>query len=476
MKITTVSIDNFLQISALDLSMAESTPVHLIAGLNESGKSSIHEAIRFAISGETERVHLKRDYSKMVRNGAKTGSVRVEYVNEAGDHDFVHRQVETGKVIDGFQGEPEFAVAEVMDATKFPFYDHKMQRTILSRLLNIKIDREDVRNRLLRRKISEEKIEAIMPMLRAGFEAAHKEAKAQQAAARAQWEGLTGEKWGTVKGGEWEPTKKIVVSSMVQAQQREVEKYENAWTSALEKVGEQRVYRGGFSGPCPACGVKLSFTGQDLILHESQPSPEEHKQNSKENSEAKNLELLYKQELGKLQEMEGQLEFNSRLDEIAKESRELHGEILSWMQLSEAFAADGIPGEIIADKLKPINNRLRETAAMTGWDQVMITPTMDIEIGVLPYALGSESAQWRAQAAIAEAISYVGEIGLLCLDRIDVLDIPNRSRLLKWINKIADSHATILLFGTLKEPPAKLPPTFTLHWLEQGREIDNKAA
>lgn len=476
MRINTISIDNFLQISAMDLSMSDETPVHLIAGLNESGKSSIHEAIRFAISGETERVSLKRDYSKMVRHGAKTGSVRVEYVNEGGDHDFIHRQVENGKIIDGYEGEPEFAVAEVMDATKFPFYDHKHQRTMLSRLLNIRIDREDVRNRLLRRKVAEDKIDVIMPMLRAGFEAAHKEAKAQQSAARAKWEGLTGVKWGAVKGAEWEPQKHIIVGSMVTAQQRETEKYEKAWASALEKVGEQRVYKGGFSGPCPSCGVKLTFTGQDLILHADQPTPDEHKKNTADTGEAKNLEMLYKQELGKLQEMEGKLAFNERLDEIAKDSKDLHVEILSWLQVAEAFAADGIPGEIISDKLKPINDRLRETAVNTGWDQVAITATMEIEIGTLPYSLGSESAQWRAQAAIAEAISFVGEIGLLCLDRIDVLDLPNRSRLIKWIHKISTQHSTILLFGTLKEPPTKLPPSFTLHWLESGREVQNKAA
>jgi hypothetical protein len=476
MKINSVSIDNFLQISALDLPLSETTPVHLIAGLNESGKSSIHEAIRYAILGETQRVHLKRDYPRMVRDGAKTGSIRVEYVNERGDHDFIHREVETGKIIDGYTGDPEFAVAEVMDATKFPYYDHKMQREILSRLLHIKIDREDVRNRLLRRKIPEEQIDAVMPMLRAGFEAAHKEAKAQQSACRAKWEALTNERWGTNKGAEWEPTKKIIVGSMVQAQQREADKYEKAWKSALEKLAVQKAYKGGVSCPCPSCGVKLTFTGQDFVLYDDQPTPSEMKENTKERKEADNLEKLYKQEIAKLQEMEADLAFNERLDEIKKETKELHGDILVWMQIAEAFAADGIPGEIISDKLKPVNDRLRETSAATGWDQVRITTNMEVEIGTLPYSLGSESAHWRAQAAIAEAISYVGEIGLLCLDRIDVLDIPNRSRLLKWINKVAASHDTILLFGTLKEAPAKLPPTFTLHWLESGREVSNKAA
>ena len=263
---------------------------------------------------------------------------------------------------------------------------------------------------------------------------------------------------------------------MVKAQMREVEKYEKAHQSALEKLAMQKVYKGGFSGPCPSCGVKLSFTGQDLILNEEQPTASEMKENTKERKEVDNLNSLLKQESAKLQEMEADMSFNERLDEIKKESDKLHGEILVWMQVAEALAADGIPGEIISDKLKPVNERLRETSVITNWDQVRISPTMEVEIGTLPYSLGSESAQWRAQAAIAEAISYVGEIGVHCLDRIDVLDIPNRSRLLKWINKIAPSHDTILLFGTLKEPPAKLPTTFTLHWLESGRDVQNKAA
>ncbi|NIO39238.1 MAG: hypothetical protein GTO41_02965, partial [Burkholderiales bacterium] len=53
----------------------------------------------------------------------------------------------------------------------------------------------------------------------------------------------------------------------------------------------------------------------------------------------------------------------------------------------------------------------------------------------------------RAQAAIAEAISKISEVGLLVLDRIDVLDLKNRAKLIKWIIGVAKEHNNILLIG-----------------------------
>jgi len=193
-------------------------------------------------------------------------------------------------------------------------------------------------------------------------------------------------------------------------------------------------------------------------------------ENTEGKKDAENLSGLYEQEYASMMKMENDLVFNGRMNEIKQESLELHAQVLGWMKAADEMAPDGIPGQIIADKLKPINNRLRETAMKTTWEQVTITPVMDIMIGTLPYSLCSESSQWRAQAAIAEAISYIAKIGIICLDRLDVLDLANRSRLLKWIHSVAADHKTILLFGTLKEPPTRLPDTIGLHWLEAGAD------
>lgn len=474
MKLIKVSVDNFLQIKGLDLELGEK-PVHLIAGLNESGKSSLHEAIRFAYLGETNRVSLKRDYRLMVRDGAQNATVRIDFENGQGELDFVQRDVATGKVVDGYAGDPEFAIAHVMDATKIPLLSAAQQRDFLLEFLNVKVDADDVRKRMVRRGVAEEYIEMVLPMLRAGFAAAHKEAKERQSRARAMWEQLTGEKWGSQKGAQYKPERKLVVTPAVEAKEREVEKYRGAYERASVAVG--RSYEGGFTGPCPACGEAITFTGQDYKLRsEEAGSMEEAQATIDAKRKRDELYKLYEQSRAEYEEMKRDLEFNLRLEDIEAEAKVLHDSTLRWLQLADLLAPEGIPGEILADALKPINDRLRHTATVSGWDQVTITPTLDIMVGTRPYLLGSESAQWRAQAAIAEAVSYVGEIGLLCLDRIDVLDLPNRGRLLKWIQEVSEDHNTVLLFGTLKEPPKKLPPAFELHWLDHGEFTEAAAA
>lgn len=468
MQLTKLSIDSFLQIRVMDLFL-DKFPIHLIVGLNESGKSSIHEAIRFCMLGETARVSYKKDYGQMIRAGSKSATVQLDYVDGDGNHDFIQRDVATGKVINGYDGDPDFAVAEVMDATKFPYFDAKHQRKMLSKLLNIKIDKTEVGDALKRKGVPDEYIEQILPMLRAGFEAAHKEAKAKQSETRAKWEQLTSDKWGTQKGFDWTPQKRIVAKGMFDAQKREVKKYKSAHEKALEKVGAAQAVTGGFGAPCPACGVPLEWQGMNLRL-KSEDARGELKENAGNRKEADGLGQIYEDALRTLQKMEADLDFNNRMTEIKTESLQLHDQVLGWMKAADELAPDGIPGQIISDKLKPMNNRLRETAMKTTWDQVTISPTMEITIGTLPYSLCSESSQWRAQAAIAEAISFISGIGVICLDRIDVLDIQNRSRLLKWIHGVAADHKTILLFGTLKEPPAKLPASIGLHWLESGQD------
>ena len=90
MQLTKLSIDSFLQIRVMDLFL-DKFPIHLIVGLNESGKSSIHEAIRFCMLGETARVSYKKDYGQMIRAGSKSATGQLDYVHGDGNHDFIQR-------------------------------------------------------------------------------------------------------------------------------------------------------------------------------------------------------------------------------------------------------------------------------------------------------------------------------------------------------------------------------------------------
>lgn len=152
------------------------------------------------------------------------------------------------------------------------------------------------------------------------------------------------------------------------------------------------------------------------------------------------------------------------------DAKAAHDDVLAWDKLAEQLGADGIPAQILAKALKPINTALRAAAMDTGWRQASINADMSITAEGRLYDLLCESEQWRVDAMIAEAIASLSEVGVLVLDRVDVLEIPARVELLMWLHRRAESGAinTALLFATLKALPTGVPPTINAVWLENG--------
>jgi len=149
----------------------------------------------------------------------------------------------------------------------------------------------------------------------------------------------------------------------------------------------------------------------------------------------------------------------------------LHKDIQQWDQIGSALAPDGIPGELLAEALGPINARLERSSCSADWLRVVIAADMTITAdGWRPYALLSESEKWRADAMIAEAIAHLSGVRVLTLDRFDVLDLKGREDLLYWLDELADTGDidTALVTGTLKGLPARLPDRIEAHWIERG--------
>ena len=147
-------------------------------------------------------------------------------------------------------------------------------------------------------------------------------------------------------------------------------------------------------------------------------------------------------------------------------------DVAAWSAIGDALAPDGIPAELLAAALGPINARLAQSAADAQWPRVEITADMLICTGLhqRPYALLSESERWRCDAMIAEAIAHLSGTKLLLLDRFDVLDLSGRSDLIAWLDMLAENGEidTAVIFGTLKALPVNLPATFGAHWMSAG--------
>lgn len=120
---------------------------------------------------------------------------------------------------------------------------------------------------------------------------------------------------------------------------------------------------------------------------------------------------------------------------------------------------------MLARALGPFNERLVGAHAATGWPLVQVAADMDVRAGGRAYGLLSESERWRADAVLAEAIAHAAGLRLLVLDRFDVLDLPGRGQLVRWLAGLSAEYETIIAAGTLKAPPGTLPPGLSVAWL-----------
>ncbi|WP_241065470.1 AAA family ATPase [Achromobacter insuavis] len=147
-----------------------------------------------------------------------------------------------------------------------------------------------------------------------------------------------------------------------------------------------------------------------------------------------------------------------------------HGEVLAWAKIGDALAPDGIPGEILAEALQPMNDRLARLAELANWPAVAIAGDMAITYGGRAYRLLSESERWRTDALIGLALATQSGLRCVLLDRFDCLDQPGRGDLLGLLDTLAADREldTALVLGTLKSAPPAPTDLFTSHWIDHG--------
>lgn len=568
MKITAIQTSNFLGARAADVKL--SRPVALFAGHNGAGKSSLQEAVRMALTGETVRVGLKKDYAALVSEGQEAGFVEIQGTDEG--QDFTASVVlPSGKG----QHSTDEAVPFVLDAQRFARLDPNERRAFLFGLMGLKTDGKAVRDRLLAKECDAAKIEAVAPFLRAGFDAAQKEAQGKARECKAQWKTTTGgEAYGSVKAASWQAIKPevnaaelaqartdlVTVEDEIEAETKRLGELQGRARQRAEQQGklnglrqqagmyarfadklardeaglkelEEKVARLKGSNlsqdalPCPCCGVML--VRKDDALVEAAPLavgteddlaalPEYERalklmqsavanckrdlaaadtaartlkeledEAGEPEDEATDIAAL-EQRIAAIKHHRGNHQAAIRLieeaerraaeaDEKTTRAAALHQDVQAWEAIAAALAPDGIPGEMLAEALGPINARLEQSAADAEWPRMMIDTDMSIlkrhkDRPPRPYALLSESEKWRADAMIAEAIAHLSDVRLLVLDRFDVLDLKGREDLLVWLDILAQDGEidTALIFGTLKGLPAQLPETVEAFWLDNG--------
>lgn len=591
MKLTSLSVQNFLGARAVEVHLT--TPVTLFAGKNGAGKSSIQEAVRMALTGEAVRVGLKKDYGQLVTEGAESGFAEVEIDGTV--RAFV--TLPDGKTTPLTEYVPPTALPYVLDAQRFAKMEPNERRAFLFGLMGLSAGGAEVKKRLLAKGCNDKKVEAIMPMLRAGFDAVHKEAQAKARDEKAAWRTITGETYGDKKAATWAAEKTAFdAAALADLQQRlaatdaglaaanqrmgalqadhkrhaeaahrlaelrekgsryariadklvrdetELKEWEakvetarqrasggrkvglvhdlahslneslrmaipfgEMDTNQREQLAEANVVLGKYSaehGSIESAGAgdteaRNKLPEYEKALHLLQSAVVNDKRDLADADAAakaiaeleaangtapdeaevhaarKHLDDLKAERSDIAAKLAGQQDAERQAkqaeDRTAK-ALAAHESVLAWIAIADALAPDGIPGEMLAEALTPLNERLTDAAEISEWPDVTVTRDMQVLAGGRPYALLSESEKWRADAMLAEAVAHLSKIKLLVLDRLDVLDLKGREDLIAWLDILAQDGEinTALIFGTLKALPANLPQTIAAHWLENG--------
>lgn len=573
MKLTNIHVENVIGLRHLDISI--NLPVLLVAGGNGAGKTSIAHAIRLALTGEASRVSLKKEWSALVSEGAKSGKIIVSGHHEdpdVGEWDAI-MALPSGKRGGSVPVHASAALPYALDMHRFAGLDDKERRVYLFGMMGVTMSAGGIVSRLDGKGANPDKVAEITESIRLGFAVAEAAAKENASRARGAWEGVAGEKYGEKKAENWKPApvqfeqsalgmaeeilraveteigeinKQIGAANTVNAGIEAKRKQVNDLRAKADKFGHHRAMldvaraelddfrpkveelRAKATGvaveahyECPHCegafvmrnGIPQVYEAPDeLSLRDSGAAaklPEYQKslqmlerslanrtRDYEEADQAANQAKLIEDELAGLEHQETD-DMQQHLDalaasrdqtrrerdallnaqqaaELAAAAGELaaghHKDVLEWTALASFLSPDGILGEILAEALNPINNLLRQFAVETGWMQASIGADMSIHAGGRPYALLSESEQWRVDAMFTVAIANLSGLKLAVLDRFDVLEPSARPDLIYWLDAMAEDGRmdTIITLGTMKSAPSGMPERVQVHWLGSG--------
>lgn len=593
MRISSIHITNFLGARAVHLDIT--TPVALLCGANGAGKSSVRDGVALALTADLGRVALKKEAPELITDDAEAAIVSL---TTADGDDYSVAIKRNGKISDSQAGrKADPAMVYALDGQRFARLEPNDRRTFLMGLMQVKTDGAAVRARMIAKGCDAEKVERIAPMLRAGFDAAHKDAAAKASETRALWKATTGENYGSEKAKTWQAgvpawnaehlpklqTELKHADAALEQWQREIGRLDavrkqraqlQAKLPALQEHAarverirtklatdeatladvEQRLkVAQAAAGAGPRVGLVHELATQLALMldHGDRVGWFDNRGDRVVRDDAAAALAIYDREHGKVGATTGDPEAAARLpalrnahvtatSAVANDRRDLeaaigagaevasieaqlkepfdsaalaeaeaqaekirvqraevqrqadtqaaikreveqadkrtadalrhHIDVQQWEAIADALAPNGIPGEILGEALGPINDRLRQSAADTGWPVVQIGADMGITAGGRSVRLLSESERWRVDAVLAEAIAHLSGTGILVLDRGDVLDLPGRGELLGWLDMLADTGEihTALVFMTLKAAPAGLPPTIQAHWIAGG--------
>jgi energy-coupling factor transporter ATP-binding protein EcfA2 len=564
MRLEAITVQNFLGVA--DFRHKLSSRLLVITGENGAGKSSLQDALRFALLDESARGMTRAsDRPKLITDGASAGFVKVTV-----DGYELRRNIGSGKA----DGDNPFPITPALglclDAPRFASMPEAERRRLLFELAGVQMNRETVAAQLMAAEIPAEVVEKVLPQLRQGFPAAAEYAKEQASQARGAWRAITGETYGHIKAAGWtasmpaetpelediaDAKEKIAaaerqvqqaleakgrVSGSVSPEKRaelqalydtlpecgaREEAAQRAYDAAKreeEELGREARGHSGIGFACPGCNAKLVLDGEAVRLAPtgkvSPPKAHAVLAKAKAKREAaqgaltaartdyamvraagQTLEALpspspedialaekYDESRHHLQLCRDALR---AVEQASADAKTAEGKTIgakleylrerAWVAAEDKLGPDGIPATLLTQALDPINDALAGQAMAAGFRPACIERDLTLTYGGRPYALCSESEQWRANALFAVVVAVLSGYRIVTLDRFDVLDPGTRPEAIDWLESLTQGEdpaiETVVVTATLKNKP-DLGSGVDVVWMEKKAASPQRVA
>ena len=207
--------------------------MNLISGGNAAGKTSLLDAIRFGLTGDMQRVTLKKDARAIVTEGTRSAQVELFFDDDTALRRALPSLDSNGEPSASYQS-PTLPL--VLNAERFAALSVTDRRSALFAATNTTLDRKWVGDRLAEERIPLHIIEATIPMLRQGFEAGCESASKKTTESRGVWKGITGEAYGSVKAESWRAPRPDAPGD-VEAMRLELAEADRLLSKARERLG-----------------------------------------------------------------------------------------------------------------------------------------------------------------------------------------------------------------------------------------------
>lgn len=561
MRVNSVEIHNFLCHRRFNESLAPESHLFLICGPNGAGKSALLDAIRWTLGDDMPRdVTKKADLDHLLLRGEKDGHIIVD-VTEDGKPSRFKLSLRTGNYAGDSPTKLTAAERSALTPHAYLTSDLSARRSMLYALGGIKIGLAQVRADLEGDGHAPTRVARLEDSLRRGFGDASKRAAELASEARGAWKAMTGDTYGDVKAASWraynpdppERGSEAIAAELVKlkasretarnlladldARKRQASAAEEMRTAAAdfdaltETVGacEKRIEAlvaleasqraaaanaGGWTAPCPCCGVVLeSSRAGDLHQYEAPVvAPPKAAQEAQEtaNKLATERTVLAKAQRAlahaaacrealknipampapnevteavadvdglnrkvanaesDLQEAEGIERARAAADETTAKALQYHTDVAAYSKLAKDVEA--LPARYLDAALKKVNAKLGELTPAFGGTPVVIGDDLVPAFGLTAYPLLSESEKWRVELAIGYALASTTH-GLCLIDRLDVLQPSARGPVLQFM--ATQKEVQFIVAATLKDAPS-FPPAANIQVRWMGPTPEKK--